>query len=47
MKHERIYEQVYNVIHMLSLYELEYLNVIFSYIYTFGFTEGKKSKCCA
>jgi hypothetical protein len=41
MKHERLYEQVYNVIHMLSLYELEYLNVIFNYIYTFGLIEGK------
>jgi hypothetical protein len=41
MKHERLYEQTYNVIHMFSLYKLEYLNIIFGYIYTFGLTEGK------
>jgi hypothetical protein len=41
MKHERLYEQTYNVIHMLSLCKLEYLNIIFNYIYTFGLTEGK------
>jgi hypothetical protein len=26
---------------MLSLYKLEYLNITFNYIYTFGLTEGK------
>jgi hypothetical protein len=41
MKHEKLYEQTYNVIHMSVLYELEYLNIIFDYIYTYGLTEGK------
>jgi hypothetical protein len=40
-KHERLYEQTYNVIHMFVLYKLEYLNIIFDYIYTFALTEGK------
>jgi hypothetical protein len=41
MKHERLCEQTCNDIHMLSLYKLEYLNITFNYIYTFGLTEGK------
>jgi hypothetical protein len=41
MKHEILYEQTYNIIHMFSLYKLEYLNIIFGYLYTFGLTEGK------
>jgi hypothetical protein len=31
------------MIHMLSLYKLEYLNMIFNYICTFGLIEGKNS----
>jgi hypothetical protein len=27
--------------HIFSLYKLEYLNMIFNYIYTFGLIEGK------
>jgi hypothetical protein len=31
----------HNIIHILSLYKLEYLNTIFNYINTFGLIEGK------
>jgi hypothetical protein len=35
------HEQSYNVIHIFSLYKLEYLNTIFNYICTFDLIEGK------
>jgi hypothetical protein len=35
------HEQSYNIIHISSLYKLEYLNTIFNYICTFGLIEGK------
>jgi hypothetical protein len=44
MKHEEQHEQSHNIIHMPSLYKFKYLNTIFNHIYTFGLTEGKKSK---
>jgi hypothetical protein len=38
-KHEQAHH--HNIIHILSLYKLEYLNTIFNYINTFGSIEGK------
>jgi hypothetical protein len=38
-KHEQAHH--HNIIHILSLYKLEYLNTIFNYINTFGLIEGK------
>jgi hypothetical protein len=38
-KHEQAHH--HNIIHILSLYKLEYLDMIFNYIYTFGLIEGK------
>jgi hypothetical protein len=35
------HKQTHNIIHILSLYQLGYLNMIFNYIYTFGLMEGK------
>jgi hypothetical protein len=41
MKHEKLYEQSYNVIHIVVIMWTWILNIIFNYIYTFGLTEGK------
>jgi hypothetical protein len=38
-KHEQAHH--HNIIHILSLYKLEYLNTIFNYINTFSLIEGK------
>jgi hypothetical protein len=41
MKHKRQHEQTHNIIYMLLLYKLGYLNTIFNYINTLGLTESK------